>query len=105
MATVMGRICPCRVAVSGFQICSGDGCCRLPLTVRVVLEAALERHPEHEGNLERGLKRRRVLVLLDCDDCLACDADSIGEFLLRHLPRGPEFSNLIAYSGHQSAFR
>jgi hypothetical protein len=36
---------------------------------------------------------------------LPCNADSIGEFLLRHLPQSPKFPNLIAYGGHQSAFR
>jgi hypothetical protein len=29
----------------------------------------------------------------------------IGEFLLRHLAARPQFSNLIAYGGHQSARR
>jgi hypothetical protein len=74
---------------------------RLALTVRVILEALLERHTKHDCHFERSLKGRRVLVLLDRDDCLTCDADSIGEFLLRHLPHGPKFPNLIAYSGQQ----
>ena len=78
---------------------------RLTLTVRVILEALLEWHTQHDCHFERGLKGRRILVLLDCNDRLACDANSIGELLLRHLPHGPKFANLIAYSGHQSAFR
>jgi len=69
------------------------------------LEALLERHTKHDCHFERSLKRRRILVLFDRNDRLPCDADSIGELLLRHLPEGPEFSNLIAYCGHQSAFR
>jgi hypothetical protein len=44
-------------------------------------------------------------VLLDRDHGLARDAQPIGEFLLRHLPRRSKFPNLIAYGGHQSAFR
>jgi hypothetical protein len=75
------------------------------LTVRVILEALLERHTQHDCHFERSLEGRRILVLLDRNDCLACDADPVGEFLLRHLPPGAKFSNLIAYSGHQSAFR
>lgn len=43
--------------------------------------------------------------MFDCYDRLPCDADLIREFLLRHLAEGSEFSNLIAYGGHQSAFR
>jgi hypothetical protein len=43
--------------------------------------------------------------LFDGDDRLTCDADSIGELLLRHLPQGAEFSNLIAYSWQQRALR
>jgi hypothetical protein len=43
--------------------------------------------------------------LLNRDNRLPRDADLIGQFLLRHFAERPEFSNLIAYSGHQSAFR
>ena len=75
------------------------------LTVRVILEALLERHTQHDCHFERSLKGRRILILLDRNDRLACDADSISQLLLRHLPHSPKFANLIAYSGHQSAFR
>ena len=78
---------------------------RLALTARVVLEALLKRYTKRACHFERSLERRRILVLFDGDDRLPGDADSIGEFLLRHLAEGPEFSNLIAYGGHQSAFR
>jgi hypothetical protein len=78
---------------------------RLTLTVRVVLEALLERYAKHDGDFERSLKRRGVLVLLDCDDGLARDANSIGELLLGHISHGTKFSNLVAYGGHQSALR
>ena len=54
-----------------------------------------------EGDFERG----RVLVAFDGNDGLACDTNSIGEFLLRHIPCRPKFSNPIAYGGHQSGFR
>jgi len=77
----------------------------LAFTERVILEALLERHTKLDCDFERGLKGRRILVLFDRNDRLPCDADSIGELLLRHLPEGPEFSNLIAYRGHQSALR
>jgi hypothetical protein len=43
--------------------------------------------------------------LFDGYDRLPCDTDSIGEFLLGHFAESPEFSNLIAYGRHQSAFR
>jgi hypothetical protein len=78
---------------------------KLTLTVRVILEALLERDTKRDCHLESSLKRRRILVLLDGNHGLACDADSIGKFLLRHLPRGPKFSNPVAYSGHQRALR
>ncbi len=78
---------------------------RLTLTARVILEALLDRNTKHNCHFERSFKGRRILVLFDRNDCLPCDADLIGEFLLRHLPEGPEFSNLIAYCGHQSALR
>ena len=78
---------------------------QLTLTVRVILEALLDRNTQHHCHFERSLEGGRILILLHRNDRLACDADPIGEFLLRHLPPGPKFSNLIAYSGHQSAFR
>jgi hypothetical protein len=78
---------------------------RLTLTVRVILEALVERHTKDDGHLERSLEGRRILVLLDGNDGLSCDADSVGKVLLRHLPHGPKFSNLIAYSGHQRGLR
>jgi hypothetical protein len=59
---------------------------RLALTMRVILEALLERYTQHDGHLERSLKGRRILVLLDRDDGLTRDADSIGEFLLAVAP-------------------
>src|SRR5206468_10075933 len=77
----------------------------LTLTARVILEALLKRHTKRDCHFERSLKRRRILVLFDGYDRLPCDAHLISEFLLRHLAEGPEFSNLIAYGGHQSAFR
>lgn len=77
----------------------------LTLTARVVLEALFNRHPKRDCHFERSLERRRILVLFDGYNRLPCDADLIGQFLLRHLAERPEFSNLIAYSGHQSAFR
>jgi hypothetical protein len=67
-----------------------DGQCgsylSLTLAVRVKLEALLDRHTKHDCNFERSLKGRRILVLFDRNDRLACDTNSIGEFLLRHLP-------------------
>ncbi len=69
------------------------------------MEALLKRYTKHDCDFERSLEGRRILVLFDGYYRLPCDADSIGEFLLRHLAEGPEFSNLIAYGGHQSAFR
>ena len=78
---------------------------RLALAARGILEALLDRHAKDDCHFERGLKGRRILVLFDRNDRLPCDANSIGEFLLRHLPKGPEFSNLIADCGHQSALR
>jgi hypothetical protein len=77
-----------------------EGKMRLTLAVWIVLKAALKRHTQHDGNLERSLERRRVLILLDSDDRLPCDADAIGEILLRHLSQGPEFPNLVANGRH-----
>jgi hypothetical protein len=77
----------------------------LALTARVILEALVKRHTKRDCHFKSSLERRRILVLFDSYDCLPCDADLIRKFLLRHLAEGPEFSNLIAYGGHQSAFR
>jgi len=78
---------------------------RSALTLRVILEALVERYTERDGHFEGSLKRRRVLVLFDRNDRLPCDADSIGEFLLRYLSQSPQFPDPIAYGGHQSALR
>lgn len=77
----------------------------LALTARVILEALLKRHTENHCHFERRLERRRILILFDGYNGLPCDANLIGELLLRHRAEGPELSNLIAYGGHQSAFR
>ena len=77
----------------------------LARTARIILEALVKRHAKRDCHFKRSLEGRRILVLFDSYDGLPCDADLIRKFLLRHLAEGPEFSNLIAYGGHQSAFR
>jgi hypothetical protein len=49
------------------------------------LKYLLERDPEDASNLERSFQRGRVSALLDRDDCLAREAHTLGELLLRHL--------------------
>jgi hypothetical protein len=78
---------------------------RSALAVRVILEALLDRHTQYDGYLERSLEGWRILVLLDGNDSLAGDSDSIGKVLLRHLPRGPKFPDPIPYTRHQRALR
>jgi hypothetical protein len=67
---------------------------------RLILETLFERDAERQGDLERGLKRWGIFVLLHGDDGLARDADLIGELLLGQVTRGAQLANAIAYGGH-----
>lgn len=51
----------------------------------LVLEYMLQWNSEYSSDLERRLQRRGIAALLDRDDRLPCQTDTIGEFLLRHL--------------------
>jgi len=64
------------------------------------LEALLDRYAKSEGYFESGLERWGVFVLLDSDDGLAGDADSVSQVLLCHIAKGTEFADLIANGGH-----
>ena len=78
---------------------------RSTLAARIILETLIERHAEHDCHFKGSLERRRIFVLFYSYDGLPCHPDLVGECLLRHLAERPEFSNPIAYGGHQSAFR
>jgi hypothetical protein len=51
----------------------------------LVLKYLLQWNSEHSSDLERRLQRRRIAALLDGDDRLPCQTDTIGELLLGHL--------------------
>ena len=79
--------------------------CLATPAVGLVLKDRLERNAKYQRDLERGLQRRRISILLDRDDGLPRDPDAIGEVLLGHLMRRAQFADLIAYRGHQIARR